>query len=124
MIARFLPGHRYMAGAERPFFVTLASVRGGAEALGFSHVVVSDAEDMAPPIEPPTHDYDTIGAGTWSRPESDLTLPDEVRWIVDVTPEKFAAPTPPASPSVGNAALVIALFGAIAIGGALVYRYG
>ena len=41
--------------------------------------------------------YNTIGQGTWTGPDSNVELPDQVVWVHDVTPAEEPADAPPAT---------------------------
>lgn len=95
MIAR--QGHTYIGGASVPFIVSHAMIKDGAQNLGFDQVVVTDREDFPlsflPPIPPGTQDdWDTIVIGRRVAPDGDVSVPDGVRWLVDVTPALPASP--------------------------------
>jgi hypothetical protein len=41
--------------------------------------------------------YNTIGQGTWTGPDRNVELPDQVVWVHDVTPAEEPADAPPAT---------------------------
>lgn len=104
MNVTFEQGHVYVAGADRPFFVSPHDIESGAAGIGFSGAHVFDRDDpkgwQAPqPIiaraaaDGHTDDWNTIGLGAWTRPTATIEVPGAVKWIYDLGTGNGAAPS-------------------------------
>lgn len=103
-------GHTYMAGANKPFFVSAGMIVSAAEGKGFTDVKVTARggypASSVPPLPPGTpDDWDVLGTGVRSSPSAQVELPDRVRWVVDVTPAARPDPNfePGPAPAGGRA---------------------
>lgn len=96
-------GHKYIAGASVPFFVTDSMLVSGGQSNGFSQIKIFDRDEFPKAQLPPlpqgsSNDWNTIAVGVRVAPSGNVSLPSEVRWVVDLTPNPVVAQPPPPPP--------------------------
>lgn len=92
----FRQGHIYVGAADLPWYVSLGMARGSLQDEGFTDVRVYDTDDpRAPDVKPPNRrGFNALAVLTWPHADTELELPGEVAWIVDVTPVVELEPAP------------------------------
>lgn len=91
-----IPGRRYYAGVDLPFFVPRSVVTSGAQDLGFQNIVWHDKSDPLPinPRSDPLYKdgWDEWATGIYQGPAKQETLSQSPNWIaIDPGPPTLAA---------------------------------
>lgn len=96
-------GHFYILGADAPFFVSKSMMANAGKDKGFDQVQVFDRGDFPKSQLPAipsgsSNSWNTVARGRRAASDGEVSLPSEVKWVVDVTPV-VAQPAPgPADP--------------------------
>lgn len=89
-----VPGARWYAGVDLPFWLPTSAVDSGAQDMGFREIAWHDREDDALPsgVDPRSDrnysdSWDQWATGIYQGPERDHTIPWNVPWLVAVNPQ-------------------------------------
>jgi hypothetical protein len=99
---RFVTGHAYAAGFDKPFVASESAIREAVEDKGFRVLYADECErtPVLPFHTPGTCDdeWDWIALVERTGPSTVLEVPDRVKWIIDTTPAAPGEPVRPPTP--------------------------